>query len=99
MDKNSKDLVGEMRGFWAEFETEFSTYTEKQKFSSAGHARKSLGELRKLVTPFRRALIEEVKAERAALKKSKSKAKKSAKTAKAPKAPKAPKVVEADETE
>lgn len=93
MEKNSKDLVSEMKGYWTEFETELAVYTEKQKFPAASRARKALGELRRLVTPFRKALIDEVKAERLVLKK----AKKSKKTKKVAKTPKTAKVVEAPE--
>jgi len=55
-------LVDEMKGHWAEFEKNHAVYTEKKNRSAAGRARKSIGALRKLVTPYRKALIAECKA-------------------------------------
>ena len=55
---NSQELFEQMQGFWEEFSTEHS----KASKAAHGRARKAAGELKKLVTEYRKASVFEDKA-------------------------------------
>ena len=54
---NSNALFEQMQLLWAQFETEHNGTTKAAK----GRARKSIGELKKLVTEYRKVSVEEGK--------------------------------------
>jgi hypothetical protein len=53
----SQELFNQMSDLWAQFEKEHTGGTK----ASAGRARKSIGELKKLVTEYRAASVAETK--------------------------------------
>jgi hypothetical protein len=55
---NTQELFEKMQGLWDEFSTEHG----KPVKAAHGRARKSLGELKKLVTEYRKASVAEDKA-------------------------------------
>ena len=54
---NKEELFEEMQAYWETFEAEHNGTTK----ASAGRARKAIGELKKLVTDYRKASVEEAK--------------------------------------
>ena len=54
---NSNELFEQIKDLFVEFETEHNGTTK----SSKGRARKAIGELKKLVTEYRKASVEENK--------------------------------------
>ena len=57
----SNELFAKMEGLWTEFQDNHSKFTEKGNKAAAQRARKSLGEIKKLVTDYRKASVEECK--------------------------------------
>ena len=57
----SHELYAKMETFWSEFSENHSKFTEKGNKAAAQRARKSLGEIKKLVTDYRKASVEECK--------------------------------------
>jgi len=51
----------ELTALWAEFETNHEVYTAKGNKAAGARARKALGEIKKLVTPYKQASVEEGK--------------------------------------
>ena len=58
--KTVQQLVLEMRSLWATFDENELVYAEKGTAAAAKRARMALGDLKKLVTPYRKALVEEI---------------------------------------
>lgn len=54
---NKQELFDEMKAYWDTFEAEHNGATK----ASAGRARKAIGELKKLVTDYRKASVDETK--------------------------------------
>jgi hypothetical protein len=54
---NKQELFDEMKALWDTFEAEHNGTTK----ASAGRARKAIGELKKLVTDYRKASVDESK--------------------------------------
>lgn len=54
---NKQELFDEMKAYWDTFEAEHNGTTK----ASAGRARKAIGELKKLVTDYRKASVDETK--------------------------------------
>ena len=50
-----------MEGLWSEFSDNHSKFTEKGNKAAATRARKAVGELKKLVTEYRKASVAESK--------------------------------------
>ena len=50
-----------METYWSEFNANHSKFTDKGNKAAAQRARKSLGEIKKLVTEYRKASVEESK--------------------------------------
>jgi hypothetical protein len=50
-----------MEGLWTEFHENHSKFTEKGNKAAATRARKAVGELKKLVTEYRKASVAESK--------------------------------------
>ena len=58
---NTTELYEELTALWADFESNHAVYVEKGNKAAAGRARKAIGEIKKLVTPFKKASVEEGK--------------------------------------
>ena len=58
---NTNELYETMNNLWEEFQTNHRTFTEKGNKAAGGRARKHIGEIKKLVTDYRRASISESK--------------------------------------
>jgi hypothetical protein len=54
---NTQEIYEQLKQLWAEFEANHNATTKV----SNGRARKALGEIKKLVTPYRTASVEEEK--------------------------------------
>jgi hypothetical protein len=57
----SNDLFTKMETQWNEFNENHSKFTEKGNKAAATRARKAVGELKKLVTAYRKASVTESK--------------------------------------
>ena len=57
----SKELFTKMETYWNEFNENHSKFTEKGNKAAATRARKAVGELKKLVTDYRKASVTESK--------------------------------------
>ena len=57
----SNELFGKMEELWTEFHENHVKFTEKGNKAAATRARKSVGELKKLVTEYRKASVAESK--------------------------------------
>ena len=57
----SKELFTKMETYWNEFNENHSKFTEKGNKAAATRARKAVGELKKLVTEYRKASVTESK--------------------------------------
>ena len=57
----SHELFDKMNEFWNEFNENHSKFTEKGNIAAATRARKAVGELKKLVTEYRKASVAESK--------------------------------------
>ena len=58
---NTNELYETMNNLWEEFQENHRTFTEKGNKAAGGRARKSLGEIKKLVTSYRQASVSESK--------------------------------------
>ena len=58
---NTNDLYETMNDLWEEFQTNHRTFTEKGNKAAGGRARKAVGEVKKLVTDYRKASVTESK--------------------------------------
>lgn len=58
---DSRKLFQELQGHWDAFVENDTAFVEKGNKAAAGRARKSLGEIKKLVTEYRKASVEECK--------------------------------------
>ena len=57
----TNELYETLNNLWEEFQTNHRTFTEKGNKAAGGRARKSIGEIKKLVTDYRKASISESK--------------------------------------
>ena len=57
----SNELFAKMEGLWTEFQDNHSKFTEKGNKAAATRARKSIGEIKKLVTDYRKQSVLESK--------------------------------------
>ena len=58
---DSKKLYEQLKALWEEFEENHEKFTEKGNKAAGGRARKSIGEIKKLVTEYRKASVAESK--------------------------------------
>ncbi len=58
---NTNELYETMNNLWEEFQTNHRTFTEKGNKAAGGRARKAVGEVKKLVTDYRKASVNESK--------------------------------------
>ncbi len=57
----SNELFTNMKTLWENFEENHSTFAEKGNKAAATRARKAVGEIKKLVTEYRKASVTESK--------------------------------------
>jgi len=58
---SSKDLYNELKELWQEFESNHDVFAVIVNKAAAGRARKAIGEIKKLVTEYRKASVSECK--------------------------------------
>ena len=58
---NTNELYETMNNLWEEFQTNHRTFTEKGNKAAGSRARKAVGEVKKLVTDYRKASVTESK--------------------------------------
>ena len=58
---NTNTLYETMNNLWEEFQENHRTFTEKGNKAAGGRARKAVGEVKKLVTDYRKASVTESK--------------------------------------
>ena len=58
---NTNELYETMNNLWEDFQTNHRTFTEKGNKAAGGRARKAAGEVKKLVTDYRKASVNESK--------------------------------------
>ena len=58
---NTNELYETMNNLWEDFQTNHRTFTEKGNKAAGGRARKAVGEVKKLVTDYRKASVNESK--------------------------------------
>jgi len=57
----TNELYETLNNLWEEFQTNHRTFTEKGNKAAGGRARKAVGEVKKLVTDYRKASVTESK--------------------------------------
>ena len=57
----SKELFNQLSDLWDEFESNHKVKADKGNKAAGGRARKAIGEIKKLVTEYRKASVEESK--------------------------------------
>ena len=57
----TNELYETLNNLWEEFQTNHRTFTEKGNKAAGGRARKAVGEVKKLVTDYRKASVNESK--------------------------------------
>ena len=57
----TNELYETLNNLWEEFQTNHRTFTEKGNKAAGGRARKAVGEVKKLVTSYRQASVDESK--------------------------------------
>ena len=57
----SNELFGTLKTLWEDYEANHSKFEEKSNKAAGARARKALGEIKKLVTDYRKASVEESK--------------------------------------
>tara|TARA_Y100001963_G_scaffold146296_1_gene221045 strand:- start:764 stop:946 length:183 start_codon:yes stop_codon:yes gene_type:complete len=57
----SNELFGTLKTLWDDYEGNHNTFEEKGNKAAGARARKALGEIKKLVTEYRKASVEESK--------------------------------------
>ena len=58
---NTNELYETMNNLWEDFQTNHRTFTEKGNKAAGSRARKAVGEVKKLVTDYRKASVTESK--------------------------------------
>ena len=57
----TNELYETLNNLWEEFQENHRTFTEKGNKAAGGRARKAVGEVKKLVTSYRQASVDESK--------------------------------------
>jgi len=57
----TNELYDTLNNLWEEFQENHRTFTEKGNKAAGGRARKAVGEVKKLVTDYRKASVTESK--------------------------------------
>ena len=58
---STESLYNELNNLWEDFQENHRSFTDKGNKSAGGRARKSIGEIKKLVTDYRKASVSESK--------------------------------------
>ena len=58
---NTNELYETMNNLWEDFQENHRNFTEKGNKAAGGRARKAIGEIKKLVTDYRKASVSESK--------------------------------------
>tara|TARA_R110000824_G_scaffold72499_1_gene184983 strand:+ start:162 stop:344 length:183 start_codon:yes stop_codon:yes gene_type:complete len=58
---NTTELYDTLNNLWEEFQENHRTFSEKGNKAAGGRARKAVGEVKKLVTDYRKASVTESK--------------------------------------
>ena len=58
---NTNELYETLNNLWEQFQENHRTFTEKGNKAAGGRARKAVGEVKKLVTDYRKASVTESK--------------------------------------
>ncbi len=58
---NTNELYETLNNLWEDFQENHRTFTEKGNKAAGGRARKAVGEVKKLVTDYRKASVTESK--------------------------------------
>ena len=58
---NTNELYETMNNLWEDFQENHRSFTEKGNKAAGGRARKAVGEVKKLVTDYRKASVTESK--------------------------------------
>jgi hypothetical protein len=58
---NTNELYETLNNLWEEFQENHRTFSEKGNKAAGGRARKAVGEVKKLVTDYRKASVTESK--------------------------------------
>jgi hypothetical protein len=58
---STKEIYEQLHSLWSEFESNHTTFAEKQNKAAGQRARKALGEIKKLVTDYRKSSVSEAK--------------------------------------
>ena len=58
---NSKEIFAQIKEHWDAFEANHNKFIEKGNKAAGGRARKAIGEIKKLVTEYRKASVAESK--------------------------------------
>ena len=58
---NTNELYDTLNNLWEEFQENHRTFSEKGNKAAGGRARKAVGEVKKLVTDYRKASVTESK--------------------------------------
>ena len=58
---NTNTLYETMNNLWEDFQENHRSFTEKGNKAAGGRARKAIGEVKKLVTDYRKASVSESK--------------------------------------
>ena len=58
---NTNELYETLNNLWEDFQENHRTFTEKGNKAAGGRARKAVGEVKKLVTDYRKASVNESK--------------------------------------
>ena len=58
---NTNELYETLNNLWEDFQKNHRTFTEKGNKAAGGRARKAVGEVKKLVTDYRKASVTESK--------------------------------------
>ena len=56
---NTNELYETLNNLWEDFQENHRTFTEKGNKAAGGRARKAVGEVKKLVTDYRKASVNE----------------------------------------
>ena len=59
--ENTNELYDTLNNLWEEFQENHRTFSEKGNKAAGGRARKAVGEVKKLVTDYRKASVTESK--------------------------------------
>jgi len=58
---STESLYNELNNLWEDFQENHRSFTDKGNKAAGGRARKSIGEIKKLVTDYRKASVSESK--------------------------------------